>query len=283
MKLTDVQKEVKRFTRIQKILISTIVVFLLFGLITLATGGNALSRFGYDAFSVVKYSLVDHPVEVVKNWKEQLDALKTVYNENDDLKKIISSQNMYKAELDEKTRIIEELEELYNLEVSANYEKINAEVMSRDISTWSNTVTLNKGSKHGIEVDMAVVSSKGLIGKISEVNANTCKVKLLTTENGDASVSIKVELKDGTTTDGILENYNASNNRYNIQLFDANAKIEKGLSVITSGNGGVFPPGILVGKVKSEEEAYDNKGKKLIVRPSVDFNDFSYVAVLKVK
>lgn len=283
MKLTDVQKEVKRFTRIQKILISTIVVFLLFGLITLATGGNALSRFGYDAFSVVKYSLVDHPVEVVKNWKEQLDALKTVYNENDDLKKIISSQNMYKAELDEKTRIIKELEELYNLEVSANYEKINAEVMSRDISTWSNTVTLNKGSKHGIEVDMAVVSSKGLIGKISEVNANTCKVKLLTTENGDASVSIKVELKDGTTTDGILENYNASNNRYNIQLFDANAKIEKGLSVITSGNGGVFPPGILVGKVKSEEEAYDNKGKKLIVRPSVDFNDFSYVAVLKVK
>lgn len=283
MKLTDVQKEVKRFTRIQKILISMIVVFLLFGLITLATGGNALSRFGYDAFSVVKYSLVDHPVEVVKNWKEQLDALKTVYNENDDLKKIIASQDMYKAELDEKTRIIEELEELYDLEVSANYEKINAEVMSRDISTWSNTVTLNKGSKDGIEVDMAVVSSKGLIGKISEVNANTCKVKLLTTENGDASVSIKVELEDGTTTDGILENYTASNNRYNIQLFDANAKIEKGLSVITSGNGGVFPPGILVGKVNSEEEAYDNKGKKLIVRPSVDFNDFSYVAVLKVK
>lgn len=283
MKLTDVQKEVKRFTRIQKILISMIVVFLLFGLITLATGGNALSRFGYDVFSVVKYSLVDHPVEVVKNWKEQLDALKTVYNENDDLKKIIASQDMYKAELDEKTRIIEELEELYNLEVSANYEKINAEVMSRDISTWSNTVTLNKGSKDGIEVDMAVVSSKGLIGKISEVNANSCKVKLLTTENGDASVSIKVELKDGTTTDGILENYTASNNRYNIQLFDANAKIEKGLSVITSGNGGVFPPGILVGKVNSEEEAYDNKGKKLIVRPSVDFNDFSYVAILKVK
>lgn len=283
MKLTDVQKEVKRFTRIQKILISMIVVFLLFGLITLATGGNALSRFGYDAFSVVKYSLVDHPVEVVKNWKEQLDALKTVYNENDDLKKIIASQDMYKAELDEKTRIIEELEELYDLEVSANYEKINAEVMSRDISTWSNTVTLNKGSKDGIEVDMAVVSSKGLIGKISEVNANTCKVKLLTTENGDASVSIKVELEDGTTTDGILENYTASNNRYNIQLFDANAKIEKGLSVITSGNGGVFPPGILVGKVNSEEEAYDNKGKKLIVRPSVDFNDFSYVAILKVK
>lgn len=282
MKLTDVQKEVKRFTRIQKILISIIVVFLLFGIITLFSGGNALSRFGYETFSLVKYSLIDHPVEIVKNWKEQLDSLKTVYDENDNLRKMLASQDMYKAELDEKTRIIEELEELYNLEISANYEKINAEVMSRDLSTWSNTITLNKGSNQGIEVDMAVVSSKGLIGKISEVSANTSKVKLLTTENGDASVSIKVELKDGTTTDGILENYSASNNRYNIQLFDSNAKIEKGLRVITSGNGGVFPPGILVGSVNTEEEAYDNKGKKLIVTPSVDFNDFSYVAILKV-
>lgn len=282
MKLTDVQKEVKRFTRIQKILISIIVVFILFGLITIATGGNAVSRFGYNAFSMIKYSLVDHPVEVVKNWKEQFDALKTVYDENDKLNKILASQKMYKAELDEKTRIIEELEELYNLEISANYEKINAEVMSRDISTWSNIITLNKGSKDGIEVDMAVVSAKGLIGKVSEVNDHSSKVKLLTTENNDVSVSIKVELEDGTTTDGILEYYDATTNRYSIQLFDASAKIEKGLTVITSGNGGVFPPGILVGKVRSEEDSYDNKGKKLIVNPSVDFNDFSYVAILKV-
>ncbi|NBK98175.1 MAG: rod shape-determining protein MreC [Erysipelotrichia bacterium] len=283
MKLEDVQKEVKRFTRIQKILISLIVVLLLFGVISLTTGGNALTRFGYDAFTSVKYSLIDHPVEVVKNWTSQLEALKTVYDENDELKKMIASQKMYKAELDEKTRIIEELEKLYDLEVSADYEKIGAEVLARDPSTWSNIVTLNKGSKDGIEVDMAVICAKGLIGKVSEVNAHTSKVKLLTTENNDASVSIKVELSEGTTTDGILEHYDAKNKKYSIQLFDANAKIEKGMKIITSGNGGVFPPGILVGKVSSEEDSYDNKGKKLMGTPSVNFNDFSYVAILKVK
>ncbi|MDD3049371.1 MAG: rod shape-determining protein MreC [Bacilli bacterium] len=283
MKLRDVQKEVKRFTHMQKILTSLIVVCILLGLISIVSGGNALTRFGYNAFSMVKYSLIDHPVEVVKNWKEQFDALKTVYKENEELNKIIASQDMYKAELDEKTRIIEELQELYDLKIDANYDKINAEVMSRDISTWSNTIVLNKGSKQGIENDMAVVTAKGLIGKVSEVSKDSCKVKLLTTENNDVSVSIKVELEDGTTSDGILEYYDASSKRYSVQLFNANADVKKGMKIITSGNGGVFPPGILVGKVKSVEDSFDNKGKKLKVTPSVDFNDFSYVAILKVK
>lgn len=282
MKLTDVQNEVKRFTRIQKILISLIVVIILFGIISMASGGNAITRAGYDAFSMLKYSIVDHPIEVIKGWKEQLDALKTVYDENDDLKKIIASQNLYKAENDEYKRTISELEALMDLDTGTDYEKVYVSVISRDPSTWSNMITLNKGSKDGIKVDMAVVSAKGLIGKISDVNDNTCKVKLLTTENNDASVSIKVELKGGTT-DGILENYDAFSRKYQIQLFDANAKVEKGMKIITSGNGGVFPSGILVGKVSAEEDSYDNKGKKLTATPSVDFNDFSYVAVLRVK
>lgn len=63
---------------------------------------TTFTRFKYNAFSMVKYSLIDHPVEVVKNWKEQFDALKTVYKENEELNKIIASQDMYKAELDEK-------------------------------------------------------------------------------------------------------------------------------------------------------------------------------------
>ena len=68
MKLKEVQDEVKRFTRIQKILISLIAVLTLFGTIIVVSGENAISRFGYDTFTMVKYSVIDHPVEPVKNW-----------------------------------------------------------------------------------------------------------------------------------------------------------------------------------------------------------------------
>ena len=282
MKLKNVQHEVKRFTRIQKILISLIIVLVLVSAITLISGANALSKFGYNVFSLIRYSLIDHPVETISDWQKNLDALKTVQEENDRLNEILSSQKSNKAELDEKTRMIAEMEALMDFKVNVNYEKINAAIMYRDISTWSNTIVINKGSNDGIEVDMAVITSKGLLGKVSEVTTNTSKVKLLSTENGDVNVSVRVELKEGTT-DGILESYDMKKNVYTIQLFDANAKVEKGMKLITSGNGGIFPPGILVGKVKTVEESYNSKGKTIEVTPSVDFNDFSLVSVLKVK
>lgn len=282
MKLRNVHKEVKRFTRIQKILISLIIVLVLVSVITLISGANALSKFGYNVFSLIRYSLIDHPVETISDWQKNLDALKTVQEENDRLNEIIASQKSNKAELDEKTRMIQEMEELMNFKVNANYDKVNASVMYRDISTWSNTIVINKGSRDGLAVDMAVITSKGLLGKVSEVSENSAKVKLLSTENGDVNVSVRVELKEGTT-DGILENYDMKKGVYKIQLFDANAKVEKGMKLITSGNGGVFPPGILIGKVADVEESYNSKGKTIEVKPSVDFNDFSMVSVLKVK
>ncbi len=282
MKLKNVQQEVKRFTRIQKILISLIIVLVLVSVITLISGANALSKFGYNVFSMIRYSLIDHPVETITNWQHNLDELKTVQEENDRLNEIIASQKSNKAELDEKTRMLKEMEDLMNFKVNANYDKINASVMYRDISTWSNTIVINKGSDDGITTDMAVITSKGLLGKVGEVTSNTAKVKLLSTENGDVNVSVRVELKNGTT-DGILEGYDVKKGVYTIQLFEANAKVEKGMKIITSGNGGVFPPGILVGKVKTVEESYNSKGKMIEVTPSVDFNDFSFVSVLKVK
>lgn len=283
MKLKEVQDEVKRFTRIQIILISLIAVLTLFGTIIVVSGENAISRFGYDTFTMVKYSIIDHPVETVKNWMSDLAALRSVQEENDELRQMIASQKMYKAELDEAKRAVAEMEELMDFSANINYDKINASLIGRDMSTWSSIVTINKGSKDGVEKDMAVISSKGLIGKISEVHSHSSKVKLLTTESDEINVSVKVEIDKDKTTAGILMNYNASTKTYQIQLFDSNAEVKKKMKVITSGNGGVFPSGILIGEVKEVKESYDTKGKMISVTPSVDFNDFSYVSIVKVK
>lgn len=282
MRLPNVQDEVKRFNRVQKILITIICVVLLFGAITAFTGPNIVSKFGYDVFSMLRYSLIDNPAKTIANWQQDFAGLRGVQEENEELNNIIASQKMYKAELDEKSRKIEELEELMNLESISNYDKEYATVIYRDISTWSNTITLNKGSDNGIQEDMAVVSSKGLLGKVIAVSAKTCKVKLLSSPTDDVNVAVKVELKEGTT-EGILQEYDENTNRYKIQAFDATANIEKDTRIITSGTGGVFPAGILVGKVESVDNLYNTKGKLVTVKPSVNFHDFEYVSILKVK
>lgn len=282
MKLHDMQKEVKRFTRFQKILISLICVLLLSGIITIITGPNAVSKFGYDAFTMLRYSIIDHPAEVIQNWQKDLSSLRSAQKENDELRQIISSQEMQGALVDEQNRKIKELEKLMNFDSNAAFEKIYANVVYRDMNAWSNMITVNKGEKEGIAIDMAVISSKGLIGKVSEVNAHTCKVRLLSNEEQEVNVAVKIALKDGKTTDGILESYDPNTEKYNIQVFDANADIQKGMEVITSGSGGVFPSGILIGKVSKVTQLYNSKGKIVTVTPSVDFNNFDYVAILKV-
>lgn len=282
MKLQDMQNEVKRFTRIQKILISFICVLLLAGIITVATGPNMISKLGYDAFTMIRYSVIDHPFEVISDWQKDLSSLRSVQKENDDLKKIISSQDMQGAIVKEQKRQIKEMEALMNFDSNAAYQKIYASIVYRDMNTWSNTITVNKGENDGITVDMAVISSKGLIGKVSEVNKTTCKVKLLSNEGNDVNVSVKIELDDKTTTDGILESYDLKSGKYNVQVFDSNADIKKGMRIITSGNGGVFPSGILIGKANKVTQLYNAKGKIVTVKPSVDFNDFDFVAILKV-
>ena len=282
MRLHDVEKEVKHFSGVQKVLITIICVLLILGIITVANGSNTISKTGYDAFTMLRYSIIEHPVEVITGWMDDLAHLREVQEENEELHAIIASQDMYKAELEEKERMLAEMEALMEFDSNAHYKKEYATIIYRDMNAWSNMITLNKGEKDGIKTDMAVISYEGLIGKVVEVNKNTSKVKLLTNENKDISVAINIVLEDETTTAGILENYDAENGRYNVQVFDTNVEIEKGMKILTSGTGGVFPSGILVGEVEDVTLLYNSKGRIVSAIPSVHFNDFDYVAVLKV-
>lgn len=271
----------KDFTRSQKILIGFIVFFLLFGTVTRITQGNIFSNFAYDSLSMIRYALIEGPVKAVTNYSSDLANMYKVRDENDALRSQISSQDNYKSQLDESNRKVKELEALMKLTSTSGYDSLYADIVNRDVQGWSNTITISKGSSDGVAVDDAVVCSKGLIGKVSQVNRNTAKVKLLTTENDDNQVAVKVEISAAKTTEGILQNYNNSTQTYVIQIFDTDAKLKENMKVITSGQGGVFPSGILIGTVSKIGDLYNSTGKSVSVKPSVDFNDFEYVAVLK--
>ena len=282
-RFSKVYKEKFRFTRIQKILITVCVICLGFGVFTRFIGGNVASKYGYDVFSMLRYSLIDHPVQTVTGFSEDLSSLWQVKDENDELRSELASQNMYKAELDETKRKLQELEELNELTSNSDYESISANILNRDTQGWSNTITLDKGTNDGITEDMAVICSKGLIGKVVEANPNSSKVKLLTESSADTKISIRVEIDKDTTAGGTLEGYDPDTGMYTVNVYDSNVKIEEGMKIITSGTGQVFPSGILIGKVSEVSDKYDEVGKSVLVKPAVNFDSFNYVSVLKVK
>ena len=78
-----------------------------------------------------------------------------------------------------------------------------------------------------------------------------------------------------------MEKYNSNTGFYTVRLLSTSKPIEKGMIVVTSGMGGVFPSGILIGYVDSINEKESSLGISYNVVPSVDFSSIRFVNVVK--
>jgi len=165
-------------------------------------------------------------------------------------------------------------------ETLTEYKFANATVVNRNVAYWNNTITINKGSYHGIEFGMAAVTSKGLIGKVIATTNFTSTVKLITSDDSNFVVSVSV-LNEEDTFVGLLKSYEPNENYFLIDCLTNDVTVEEGDEVVTSGLSEIFPKGILIGNVK--EITIDKFGlsKILKVTPSADYNDIRYVSILK--
>ena len=177
---------------------------------------------------------------------------------------------------------IEELNKLNNITLSiSNYDLINATVISRNMEYWFNNLTINKGKSDGIDVDMAVIDSNGLIGRISMVTNKTSTVKLITTNDTKNKISAVIH-NDKDKIYGIINGYDLENNLLNL-IITYNKVINKDSMVETTGMGGIFPKGILIGKVLDVIKKEDGVTNIVRVIPSSNIEGERYVSVLHRK
>lgn len=173
---------------------------------------------------------------------------------------------------------IEELKKLNNLSSTlTDFNSLSAVVIERNKMYWFNSIVINKGSSSGIKKDMAVISSDGLIGKINKVSKTTSEVKLLTTNDKNEKISVMIKTSDDTIY-GIMNGY--QDNYLEITSVNKNINVDNNSLVYTSGMGGIFPSGILIGKVAKVKEDKYNVSKLILVEPSSSFNNLKFVKVL---
>jgi len=132
----------------------------------------------------------------------------------------------------------------------SSFKLLPAQIVSRDASTWWNTVRINRGFEDGIEADQPVLTDAGLVGKITTVSKNESIVVLITDET--CRIGAKIE---GTREQGIISGLrvqeNDANGMLQMNFLSKNADIKPGHEVFTVGVAhGSFPPGVLIGKVK---------------------------------
>lgn len=230
--------------------------------------------------SIFISNIVLAPINFVKDKIKESNEKKDLYNKYKELESKIDSYDLLLAEKEELIKELEELKKVLELDALLSEKKVTtALVVGRNLNFWHDTLTINKGSHDGIEVGMPVVLSEGLIGKIDTVTNFNSTVKLLTSPN---NYKISVKLKSGDTyVYGLLTGYDEKENIYKIEGISQTNDITIDSTVTTTGLGDIFPSGIIVGKVVgSKSDSYD-LARIIEVRPSVDFDNFSVVTILK--
>ena len=142
-----------------------------------------------------------------------------------------------------------ELRTLLGLQVKLEPSFVNAEIRYELPDVYTDKVVINKGESHELAVGYPVITARGILGQLSRVYNTSAELTLVS----DSSISVPVSLPASEVI-GITK---GQGNRatFELQYADISAKIKVGDEVITSGLGGVYPPGILVGHIISVSPA----------------------------
>lgn len=175
----------------------------------------------------------------------------------------------------------ERLKELLNYtETLGDYQFVTATVIGNSQGVWFEVFTINAGRNKGIEKNMAVVSSSGLVGKVTEVGATWSKVTSIIDTSSEVSVMV-----ERTRDVGIAHGLFSINDDNQLELYylPSGYDLVPGDVIVTSGMSDIFPKGILVGTVSEVERltAENTAGKRnAIIVPSVDFGHLEEVLVI---
>lgn len=225
-------------------------------------------------------SLVSKPTNYIAGFFENLQDLQNTYNENKELKSRLDNLVSLESQVQTLKKDNEELRAVLDEEKTLrDFEPLPATVIGRNPDRWHEMIIIDKGSLNGIKKNMAVVTANGLIGKVKSVNKFSSTVQLLSATDPKNRISAIVQGK--TKVYGLVEGYDKEKKLLMVKAIPAGAEIEKGQTVITSGLGGIFPEGLLVGKVVEVKPDQYGLNLTALVKPGADFYDIKNVMVTK--
>jgi len=236
-----------------------------------------------DSVAVVD-SIFSFPEKIIRNGVTKISDLVNTFQENKALKKKLDNYDEALLESKNQSKEIEDLKkELALNNTLTSYDKITANVISRSPDTWQDILIIDRGSKDGIEKNMAVMSQSGLVGRVIQVNKSSSKVELLTTTSqSQNNFPISISSAAGTGY-GLIDHFDEKTQTLVVnQLTGVDAgSLKEGDVVQTSGLGGNSPANLAVGTVVKGKKDKDGLTTEAYVKPYAKMFDISVVTVIK--
>jgi rod shape-determining protein MreC len=152
---------------------------------------------------------------------------------------------------------------------------LSVDVIARDPLGPVQAVTIDRGSGDGVQANMPVITWKGLIGRVVEVQPTSAKVLLITDVNSAVSVRIQDPASRAT---GVVRG--VGDGRLLLQYVPRTDLLRTDDIAITSGIGGIFPPGVLVGRVLQVRQRDVEVFQEALVEPAADMRNLERLYVL---
>ena len=210
--------------------------------------------------------------------KDNVNEISHLHEQNKQLREeveILRAQNLTASEYASENQRLRNL--LGYKQAAIQFDLVAASVIGRESASWSSVIVINRGTLDGVADNMAVVTEMGLVGHVMEAGLNSSKVQLLIDPRSSVGTLIqRPESRVAGIVEGDIKNPNHPR-MVNIPK-DSDVQVED--MVVTSGFGGVYPKGLVVGKII---EIRNEEGGLLVygvIDTSVDFQKLEDVAVI---
>lgn len=227
-------------------------------------------------------SILYKPINYIQSSIDKNKEKNDLYKKYKNLEEKYNNIKNYEITINELKKEIDELEN--NLDITNNlidYESVTSTIIGRKTEYWDDYLIIDKGENQGIKKNMAVVTSDGLIGKVVSTSYLYSTVNLLTSEDFDQKISVKICIDNDQYIYGLLSGY--KDKKFIIEGISENVDIKENSVVTTTGMSEIFPSGILIGYI--DKISKDNFDLTMIalVTPSTDYDALRYVTILKRK
>ena len=215
----------------------------------------------------------------ISDKSNQLLELKDVLEENQRLKEEVDRLTIENTKFQQERYELNQLRQLLKLdEEYSEYEKVGAQIISRDSSNWFASFTINKGSDDGIKINCNVMAGSGLVGRVTDVGPNYAKVTSIIEDNNNTS-GLLLSSGDHLIVTGDLSTMSKGMIAFS-KLVDNNNKASVGDKIVTSNISEHYLPGILIGYINNIEMDSNNLTKSGTLTTAVDFEHLEDVLVI---
>ncbi len=221
-------------------------------------------------------------INAVGNWvTDKIDMLADIRDlqaENEELRAQLDAYQSENKMIMSDTNELNDLRKLYELDSRyPDYEKVAANVISKDSGNWFDTFILDKGSNAGTQVGWNAMAGNGLVGIVTEVGPNYSKVRAIIDDNSNVSAMF---LTNSSLCNVIGDEKYMDDGYIRVEHIDKDLDVSEGDELVTSNISDKFLPGITIGYVQKLTLDSNNLTMSADLVPAVDFDNIQTVLVV---